>query len=72
MPDSIQVSSKCWETAAANAWVAETREAGRKRRQPNYHHDPYTKANIAIYPAENGNKAAVSKFSKDVGYIQCT
>ena len=30
-------------------------------------HDPHTQAKFSQYAAENGNKAAVSKLSKDLG-----
>ena len=54
LPDPIKVA--VMETVAANARVAESRdaEAGRKCRQSYHHYDPNTNASLATVEAEAG------------------
>ena len=59
------------QVEVTNARVAETlvKKPGRKCSSTTYHsYEPEIKAKIGRYAAENGNVAAVNKFSKVLGY----
>ena len=59
------------QVEVTNARVAEAlvKKPGRKRSSTTYHrYEPEIKAKIGRYAAENGNVAAVNKFSKVLGY----
>lgn len=67
-PDLETSAEKREETAAANKTVAEAvaREANSRKRKPYHHNDDELKAKKGRYAAENGNKRAVEKFSKEL------
>ncbi len=75
VPSSSSVSQLLPEgddeaTKAANKQVSEILQVAkeRKKRGPNKTHDVVTRVKIAKYTCENGNKAAVEKFSDELGY----
>ncbi len=57
-------------TKAANKQVSEILQVAkeRKKRVPNKTYDDVTRVKIAKYTCENGNKAAVEKFSDELGH----
>ena len=67
LPDSSKEASQkdALEVEAANQCVEE--ELGRKRRGTYNYYDPELRAKIGKYAATSGNKAAVNKFSKEMG-----
>ena len=53
-------------TASANSEVKKTQAQAQRRKRGSYHHyDEETRAKIAKYLCENGNKAAAAKFSTE-------
>ncbi len=75
VPSSSSVSQLLPEgddeaTKAANKQVSEILQVSkeRKKRGPNKTNDDVTRVKIAKYTCENGNKAAVEKFSDELGH----
>ena len=57
-------------TASANKEVRKAQEQTQRRKRGSYHHyDDETRAKIAKYSCDNGNKAAASKFSSELGHV---
>ena len=57
-------------TASANKEVRKAQEQTQRRKRGSYHHyDDETRAKIAKYSCDNGNKAAASKFSAELGHV---
>ena len=57
-------------TASANKEVRKAQEQIQRRKRGSYHHyDDKTRAKIAKYSCDNGNKAAASKFSAELGHV---
>ena len=57
-------------TVAATKEVQKAKEQGqRRKRRSYYHYDDETRTKIAKYSCENGNKAAASKFSANLGML---
>ena len=55
---------------AADKEVEKAKNQRQRRKRGNYfHYDGETRAKIAKYSCEKGNKAAVSKFSAELGHI---
>ena len=55
-------------TSAANKEVEKAEAQQRKKRGTYYHYNDELRAKIAKYSCENGNKAAVAKFSSELGH----
>lgn len=56
-------------TAAANREVVKVVNAATRKRGSYHHYDDETRAKIAKYSCECGNKAAVDKFTKELGFV---
>lgn len=69
-PNLEATQEKRAETAAVNKVVSEAvvHEVKSKKRKNYNHYDDELKARIGRHAAERGNKSAVEKFSKELGY----
>ena len=57
-------------TASANKEARKAQEQVHRRKTGSYHHyDNETRAKIAKYSCDNGNKAAASKFSAELWHV---
>ena len=57
-------------TASANKEVRKVQEQAQRQKRGRYHHyNNETHAKIAKYSRDHGNKAAVSKFSSELGHV---
>ena len=56
-------------TAAANREVVKAVNAATRKRGSYHHYDDDTRAKIVKYSCECGNKAAVDKFTKELGFV---
>ena len=56
-------------TASAKKEVRKAQEQAQRRKRGSYHHYNETRAKIAKYSCDNGNKAAASKFFAELGHV---
>ena len=64
-PDEEKSENKAAEAREANKKVLI--QLGKKRPSSHHHYDPELRAKIGKFAATSGNKAAVAKFSKELG-----
>ena len=68
-PEEEKTTSKAKETKVVNQEVEKTLSASgcrQRKRKSNFYYDPETRANIGRFAAENGNKRAVERFSREL------
>ena len=65
LPDTLDGDES---TSSANGEVVRAMAKSKRKRGEYHHYDGPTRLKIAKYASENGNKAAVKKFSTHLGY----
>ena len=69
IPEKAKATSMAKETKVVNQEVKKTLSASgcrQRKRKSNFYYDPETRAKIGRFAAENGNKRAVERFSREL------